>query len=411
MSAMLDKVHVLGLLVQASGAALIGLFSFAIQRSTGHRSLIYWTIAWLLLALALMLLLAGIATPRWAVVTDSAYLLAEYGYLYFLVLGLRNLQLTLVPTLAHLWFLATALVIAIVLPWTTHHEFQLMFAVQSGLLAFGFGVALFSLPNGKKASLETAGTRALRASLIVLIAIFLHYVPLFFLVALGRMPLPFDYLKMTSVAHLVAEFALGYAGALAVLEVSNRKLQLRNRALRKDGERLRMLSETDPLTGALNRRALAMIVGERAADRRECSGSVAMLDIDDMKLVNTHGGHPLGDAVLRALSATAASLVREEDLVVRWGGDEFVILACALPAEELQNRLESLPAKLRATKTLANAPPQWLGVSFGVAPFASLAHVEAAIKEADIAMFEQKQKRKPGPRPGFDESAAATTTR
>ena len=180
-----------------------------------------------------------------------------------------------------------------------------------------------------------------------------------------------------------------------MLELGNRRLQDRNRSLREDGERLRLLSETDPLTGAMNRRAFAEMLSARLDEYGDCEGAVALLDVDDMKLLNTHGGHGMGDSVLQTLSRVARALVREEDQIVRWGGDEFVVIACGLAPDELRRRLETLPDRLCADHAVEGAPAQWLGVSFGVAAFASLDRVETAIRHADAEMFLHKQSRKP----------------
>jgi diguanylate cyclase (GGDEF)-like protein len=270
-----------------------------------------------------------------------------------------------------------------------------MFALQSLVLAVGFALALAVLPHPVDAWSRSVGLRTVRLSLLVLVGIFVHYVPLFWLAATGRGDLPFEYIKLTSVAHLLAEFALGYGGALTVLELGNRRLRDFNRSLREDGERLRLLSETDPLTGALNRRAFAAMLRARRDEEGDCEGAVALLDVDDMKLLNAHGGHGMGDTVLQTLSGLSRTLIREHDHIVRWGGDEFVVIACGLAPDELRKRLETLPDRLCADLALEGAPPQWLGVSYGVAAFASLEQVETAIRQADAEMFLHKQSRKP----------------
>jgi diguanylate cyclase (GGDEF)-like protein len=397
----LDNIQVLGLLVQASGALLIAGFSFASWRSAAHPALLRWTLAWLLLAAALLSLLVGMAMPSLALtwvawLADSGYLLAEYGFLYFLVTGLRSLE-TEHADLHPAALLVPAALLAGLLPWLCGFEFQRLFLVQAALLAGGFGWALASLPQPEPGRETGVGLRTVQASLLLLFGIFVHYVPIFGLVVAGRMDLPLDYLKLTSIAHLVAEFALGYAGAMAVLENSNRSLRLHNSDLRRDGERLRKLSEIDPLTGTLNRRAFATILGERRDAGLDGGGSIALIDVDDMKRVNAHGGHPLGDAALRALAICTAVLARDGDLVVRWGGDEFLLVAFGAAPDELQRVLEPLPAQLLSRKTLVDAPPGWLGASYGVAGFDRLDEVDQAISDADAAMFAHKSLRKPAP--------------
>ena len=118
-----------------------------------------------------------------------------------------------------------------------------------------------------------------------------------------------------------------------------------------------------------------------------------------MKLLNAHGGHGMGDTVLQTLSRVVRAVIREEDQIVRWGGDEFVVIACGLAPDELRRRLETLPDRLCADHAMEGAPAQWLGVSYGVAAFASLERVEAAIRHADAEMFLHKQSRKPDATP------------
>jgi diguanylate cyclase (GGDEF)-like protein len=402
----LDNVQVLGLLVQASGAGLIAAFSYASWRHAGHAALGLWCLAWSLLAFGLLSLLLGLAFPVLAWPADSAYLFGEYGFLYFLVVGLRRLDRFAGPTPRPTALAAAALLVAIVLPWASGFAFERLFAVQAVLLAIGFGMALTSVPVPAPGVPQGAGLRTVRASLLALFAIFVHYVPIFGLVVSGRLELPFDYLKLTSIAHLVAEFALGYAGAMAVLELSHSHLLSHNHELRRDGERLRKLSETDPLTGTLNRRALATILAERAVAGRDGGGSVALLDVDDMKRINAHGGHPLGDAALRALAISTAVLARDEDLVVRWGGDEFLLLAFGVAPDALQRVLEPLPGQLVSRRTLADAPVDWLGASFGVAGFDSYEGIDAAVRDADAAMFAQKSRRKSADGDGGDAAHA-----
>ena len=390
----LDNVHVLGLLVQASGAALIAAFSLAGWRNSGHDVLRLWALAWSWLCAALLALLLSLLEPALAWPAESLYLFAEIGFLYFLVSGVRRLDPAAGPAPRPTLPAAAALVFAVALPWICGFSFERMFAVQSAVLAAGFGLALSRAPAAVAGEDAGVGLRTVRASLFALFALFVHYVPVFGLAASGRMSLPMDYLKVTSIAHLVAEFALGYGGVVAVMEMRNRRLLSHNHDLRRDGERLRKLSETDPLTGTLNRRALATILAERAVAGHDGGGSVALLDVDDMKHVNSHGGHSLGDAALRALAISTAVLARDQDLLVRWGGDEFLLIAFGVAPDALQRMLEPLPSQLRSRRTLSGAPSGWLGASFGVAGFDAYEGIDAAVVDADAQMFAQKQRRK-----------------
>jgi len=100
------------------------------------------------------------------------------------------------------------------------------------------------------------------------------------------------------------------------------------RALEREHEKALLLARTDPLTGLLNRRTL-LVVAQRDIDlarRARRPLSVALLDLDDFKSANDRHGHAVGDALLRAAADSCTRAVRTSDAVVRWGGEEIVIL-------------------------------------------------------------------------------------
>lgn len=109
-------------------------------------------------------------------------------------------------------------------------------------------------------------------------------------------------------------------------------------ALKQARDQLETLATTDPLTGALNRRA----VGERGqaelrrARRGHAGFAALLLDIDHFKCVNDTHGHPAGDRVLQAVAAACQSALREVDVFGRWGGEEFIAL---LPDSDLGGAL------------------------------------------------------------------------
>lgn len=112
------------------------------------------------------------------------------------------------------------------------------------------------------------------------------------------------------------------------------------------------LSLTDPLTNAYNRRALDRLLKARLAesDRYSIPISCVLFDIDHFKLVNDTYGHRTGDLVLQEISALTLSQCREEDALVRYGGEEFLIIlfhtfreAAYVFAERLRERVASHP--------------------------------------------------------------------
>jgi len=110
------------------------------------------------------------------------------------------------------------------------------------------------------------------------------------------------------IAALVAGLVLGAAGAVALT-------QARRPVTRPTAPSL------DPLTGVADRRAGEDRIADLAA-----RDAVVMIDIDKFKAVNDGSGHAAGDAVLREFAAAVTRSVRSDDLVARWGGDEFLVV-------------------------------------------------------------------------------------
>ena len=136
---------------------------------------------------------------------------------------------------------------------------------------------------------------------------------------------------------------------------------------------------TDPLTGMANRRvwrdALPSLMDLNA------DLCVALLDLDFFKAYNDTFGHPAGDALLQALGIAWRPLLRPDDLLVRWGGEEF---ALALPSCDLPRALDVL-------ERLRSAVPFGQTVSVGVAEWADGELIEVLMSRVDEALYQAKR--------------------
>ncbi|MBW3660848.1 MAG: sensor domain-containing diguanylate cyclase [Gemmatimonadetes bacterium] len=155
------------------------------------------------------------------------------------------------------------------------------------------------------------------------------------------------------------------------------------------------LSITDPLTGVYNRRFLERLLPseKERAERFDHPIGLLMFDLDDFKEINDRYGHPRGDDVLVAFARSLTSSVRKIDPVVRFGGDEFLVIlletdekgtkhACRRIRDEAVGRLRADPA----------VDDEWdLSVSVGVAIRHPGEDLAQKIREADQAMYEQKE--------------------
>ena len=175
-----------------------------------------------------------------------------------------------------------------------------------------------------------------------------------------------------------------------------RDLQEEVRERRLAEERARELAETDPLTGCLNRRAIATATDQLIAGSAERDEHVGflMIDIDNFKRINDANGHSVGDNVLQACARRIADLLPPRGLLARLGGDEF---ACVVPYPAgMPGPIEDFARRI----TLQVARPVPIGhlelevtVSVGIAR--SDAHAEAnaqaLLHMADIAMYQAKK--------------------
>ncbi|WP_315833979.1 GGDEF domain-containing protein [Bradyrhizobium prioriisuperbiae] len=136
----------------------------------------------------------------------------------------------------------------------------------------------------------------------------------------------------------------------------------------KMAARLKRLSETDPLTGLLNRRALDNL-GRKAVAEADRSGkplALIMFDLDYFKSINDTYGHGVGDVALKCVAAAIQSRLRIGDSFARHGGEEFVVLVQADRTDEGRRIAESLLNVLRKM-VVPDAPDLTVTASFGVA--------------------------------------------
>jgi GGDEF domain-containing protein len=182
----------------------------------------------------------------------------------------------------------------------------------------------------------------------------------------------FNVLFMIHASILSVLFMVSY---FTLMEGVRRKVETTNRKLLEARDQLELLVQMDPLTEALNRHAFhSLLRRPESGQETASSGSVAVLDIDNLK------------PVARAMR----SLVRADDMLFRWGGDEFLVLMFKLPQPEASRRIEKL------NQILEENCERWIGmkvtvsVSFGVAGFTSLSDLGQAIEQADKAMYAKR---------------------
>jgi diguanylate cyclase (GGDEF)-like protein len=153
---------------------------------------------------------------------------------------------------------------------------------------------------------------------------------------------------------------------------------------------------TDELTGLANRRRfLAQLETEVARSRRSGSPLALVLsDLDDFKQVNDRYGHEAGDKTLRAFADILRAAVRDIDLPVRLGGEEFAILLPDTNLDGGANLAERIRATLAATKIESGADRIRVTASFGVSCFPAAAAADELLVDADRRLYDAKRRGK-----------------
>ena len=158
-------------------------------------------------------------------------------------------------------------------------------------------------------------------------------------------------------------------------------------------EREHDASRHDALTGLRNRRSF-LEAWEEALQRSRRSGkpmSLVLGDLDHFKRINDTHGHACGDAVLRAVAQAIRNSVRAQDVVSRWGGEEFMLL---LPDTDLvgaRHVAESTRLAIKALRVEHGGSPFEVTLSLGVCEHRPERSMEETIAEADAALYQAKQ--------------------
>jgi two-component system cell cycle response regulator len=190
----------------------------------------------------------------------------------------------------------------------------------------------------------------------------------------------YDYLTKPLESMTVFELALTRA-------LEHRYLVRENKRLFQEVQRLAV---TDPLTQLYNRHKLdeTLSLEIERAKRYGRSLSLIMMDVDDLKGVNDEFGHQVGDEVLKSIATAIRDVIRQVDLPVRYGGDEFVILLPEANFEEafgVERRLHKRITEkvFKGQKiTVSSGVVQWRGSFVSAANF---------VKAADEAMYRSKK--------------------
>lgn len=384
----------IGLVIQFTGIFLITVLSLFLRRSLKNVISGYWLVAWSSLSIALFSLSLAFSYERFVKPFYALYFFGEYLFGLMLVAGCRRLAegenvRAFRSNFVFLPFMTAAFLLTY---WAT--DLNLVFNIHAFILATFFGAAFFALRNSQ---IKTFGWRVMRVALFLLALDFYHYFVLFTCLQMGfEIPLPAGYLAFNPIIDMVLEILLGFGMVIVLLEKVLGDARMANEKLKEAHVKLEQLAQTDPLTTAFNRHAFHGFLKKRAADGENggaISGCVGFFDIDNLKPINDVYGHAAGDMAIRAVVRAIREIVRAEDLIFRWGGDEFFVIMVSMNAEMARSRMGRLEAMLTDVQ-IEGEQRLTVGVSYGFTDFAEISELEQAAKSADEEMYRRKQERK-----------------
>ena len=182
------------------------------------------------------------------------------------------------------------------------------------------------------------------------------------------------------------EVALNAANQKLAQLIKNQKAQLDETTEQRAAHDQKLKEELykDPLTGAYNRRYYEEVIRKSIGP-----AGIALMDVDDFKICNDTYGHHAGDLALKAAANAIRSCIRSSDLLIRYGGDEFLLVLPGIPSDILQTKLEQICTAAR-NAAVPGYPHFRVSLSIGGTMQTLTDPVEGIVRRADWLMYQAK---------------------
>jgi len=366
--------------VQITSALMIAAFFLALTRSVRRVELQPWTGAWLANLVAL-----GATVAFWFLQPSShlafailrfCYLFGKTAFLVLLVTGAWAFTGTVTARRGRLRLLIATALFSLLGAYALQ-SVEAIGVAQSGLMAVLFAAGAWVLVVRKP-----AGSAGLACGFMVRSALAAAETLAY---ANPRFPNRAIVLASHSSFDTGAEWIIALGCVLALHRTIQLELTRANDELLAAQKVLQELVDLDPLTGLANRRALPGIL----RDAFSTGATILFFDIDDFKHINDSYGHHAGDECLRRFARTVEASFRPEDHVVRYAGDEFVVVVKGNDPEQALARVDRIRERLRFERV---AGPD-IHFAAGHCQLPVGGEPEEALRAADAAMYQAKQGR------------------
>jgi diguanylate cyclase len=378
------ELSVLGTLVQAVGAVLLALIFFYLSRGSGSRVLKAAGWGWLFLSVALGGLILSVLYE---------FPFERFPYQYFKLLYFAAL-IVAADRIDHDFPIARPILRAAIgslpLAFAVAALFTgpLFYAVHMGIGAVAwFVITLFIMRSrarglGRKFAALLAGATA-----------FAHVAySLFFAYSASRANPALPALGYIGFVDLFLEMLFGIGLIIWAMEDTEARLAMVHARTVGETQRTKRRAQLDPLTEAHNRFFLEEIRPSLIDDN--ASGTIVLIDVDGLKTINDSEGHEEGDKAIWTIATAIKKLIRGNDFLIRWGGDEFLALLPGMDEGVAKKRFYMLPARIDEVRQSPNLPKayrRFLAASVGVTPYSRTIPFDLAIEQADRVMYERKK--------------------
>ena len=371
---------------------LIALFFAVLWRSVRRAEMRWWVYGWLANVAALVitsLFWYFQPPPQYFGLIFAFYLAPKFAYVWLLSRGALEYcgaRPRLITSAAMVPSIVAVCVVCIVL-LTTRDRLGL---ISQFVIAVGFGAAAVHIWRSAAPAASwlaiAFGQRALLAAAEAVA---------YGVNVAGESTTVEPMFSVPANAVLAAHFSLGIGAewllamgmVIAASARTQRDLQNANVQMEAAQSDLRRLVDRDPLTGLANRRALPEVLRKVQPE-----GAVLIFfDLNDFKKINDEHGHQAGDECLRRFAEALTQCFRPTDAIVRYGGDEFLVVAPGVSETAAYERADSVRSRV------ANVGGGVLPIRFsvGISRLEAGGNPDDAVREADEAMYRAKRKRAP----------------
>jgi diguanylate cyclase (GGDEF)-like protein len=372
--------------VQCTSLAMITVFFAVLARSTRRVELRSWVFAWCadLLALGISLLYwlwqpTGVAFH----LVVGAYMATKTAFVLLFIDGAWLFQRPERRLLTPARGVAAAVLYS--LTCVLISRIELLGVVQNLVMAALFALGgWLTLRRPRPAGLSWLGAALLIRAFISVVECAVYF---FVLSPADTVPAAVlstarAFLSAHSFIDTGAEWLLALACVLALSDRVQTELLRYNRELLSAQDELRLLAERDPLTGLANRRSLPEIL----SGVRDRGALLLFFDLDGFKALNDGYGHAFGDECLQRFANCLRECFRATDALVRYAGDEFLVVAPDADRASAAERIEHLRDRLR----FAALDGPRIEFSVGIAELPPGGEPDAALARADQSMYRAK---------------------